>query len=104
MSENDHWRSMARLHGIERDGRTLKREAMVRRLQWEGWTPREREVYATAFLFPDPEISTIDHFMIAGVELNLAGYRRTARIIDPDGDLWLVIEGQLPQRYVGPQT
>ncbi len=98
MSENDHWKSLARRVIPERDGREIKRERIVKGLAWDDWSQREKEVYAAAFLFPDPEISMIDHFFVAGVDLSLKRYARTARIVDPDGDVWLVIEGGRPEK------
>ena len=98
MSENDFWKDMAKRVIPERDAREVKRTRIAKGLDWDDWSQREKEVYACAFLFPDPDIQLIDHFHVAGVPLNLKGYARTARIVDPDGDVWLVVEGGRPQK------
>lgn len=96
--ENDHWKRLARRIIPERDGREVKRDRMATELDWDDWSQREKEVYAAAFMFPNPEIDLVNHFHVKGVELNLKRYARTARIVDPDGNVWLVVEGGRPER------
>lgn len=96
--ENDLWRKLASRVIPERDMREVKRTARAKALDWDDWSQREKEVYTAAFLFPDPDIKLIDHFHVAGVAMMLKGYARTARIVDPDGAVWLVVEGGRPQQ------
>lgn len=95
--EIEHWKRMARRVIPERDAREVKREKIVRGLDWSSWSQREKEVYAAAFLFPDPEIAFIDNHHVDGVSLKLKGFARTQKIVDPDGNVWLVIEGGRPE-------
>lgn len=93
-----HWRDLARRVGIERDGRALKRQRIVRELDWSGWSTEEREVYAAAFLFPAPAEPLIDNITIEGHSLKLSRLSRTATIIDEAGAVWRVVEHGRPEK------
>lgn len=94
----NHWKALAKRVGIERDGRALKRARIAKGLDWAEWTQAEREVYAAAFLFPAPAEPLIDGITINGVVLNMQRLSRTTRIVDENGDVWLVVEHGRPQK------
>lgn len=96
--EMGHWRDLAKRVGIERDGRTIRRQRAIRELDWSDWTKQERAIYAAAFLFPSPAEELIDGIVINGEELSLAALARTARIIDETGSVWLVVERGRPMK------
>lgn len=94
----EHWKRMAANAGIQRDGRTLKRERIVRALDWADWSQEEREIYASAFLFPSPLEPLIDNITISGEVLNMKRLLRTARVVDETGTVWLVVEHCRPEK------
>jgi len=94
----EHWKSMARRVGIERDGRALRRNRIARNLDWSEWTQEEREIYASAFLFPAPLEPLIDGIVINGVDMKLARISRTATVIDETGAVWRVVEHGRPEK------
>lgn len=96
--EIEHWKSLAKRVGIERDGRALKRARIAKNLDWHEWTQEEREVYACAFLFPSPLEPLIDNITIDGHEMKLARLSRTATIIDETGTVWRVVEHGRPEK------
>lgn len=99
MSEGEHhWQDLAKRLGIERDQRDLRRKRAIRDLDWSEWTAEEREVYASAFLFPAPAEELIDGVTINGESLKLARLSRTARVMDETGAVWLVIERGRPMK------
>ena len=89
---------MAKQVGIDRDGRTLRRNRAANRLEWDDWSQKEREIYAAAFLFPSPVEPLIDGITINGVEMKLAKLSRTATIFDEATNaVWRVIEHGRPE-------
>lgn len=101
MSEDiERWKRMAAAAITQRTGRDAKREHIISTLEpdWSQWTQQEREVYAVAFLYPAPLEPLIDKITIKGEEMNRRRYARTTRIVDPAGDVWLVVEHAKPER------
>src|SRR5262245_11286076 len=96
--EIEHWKQLAKRVGIERSHRALKQARIVKGLDWSEWTQEEKEVYASAFLFPQPAEPMIDNITIEGTELNLKRFSRTVRIIDENGAVWLVVEHGRPEK------
>jgi len=94
------WERLALNAVNQRSGREARRERAVSNLEpdWTDWSEREREVYSCAFLFPAPTEPLIDGITINGQELKLARYARTATIVDPEGQTWLVVEHAKPEK------
>jgi hypothetical protein len=100
MSEDhvEHWKALAKRVGIERDQRKVRQSRIAKELDWSEWTQEEREIYASAFLFPVPAEPLVDGITINGVVLNMKRLARTARIIDGNGDVWMVLEHGRPEK------
>jgi hypothetical protein len=96
--EIEHWKRMAKQVGIDRDGRTLRRNRAAKKLEWDDWSQEEREIYAAAFLFPSPVEPLIDGITINGVEMKLSSISRTATIVDDNNAVWRVVEHGRPEK------
>ena len=96
--EIEHWKRMAANLGIQRNLRAEKQTRIAKQLDWNEWSQEEREVYASAFLFPAPAEPLIDGITINGVVLNMKRLSRTARIVEDNGQVWLVVEHARPEK------
>lgn len=94
----EHWKSLAARVGLDRSGRALKQARIAKGLDWSDWSQEEREVYASAFLFPAPLEPLIDGITIDGKVLNMQRLSRTATIIDEAGNVWRVVEHGRPEK------
>jgi hypothetical protein len=94
----EHWKKMAANLGIQRNLRAEKQTRIAKQLNWDSWSQEEREVYASAFLFPGPVEPLINGITINGVVLNMQRLSRTARIIEDNGTVWLVVEHMKPEK------
>lgn len=99
-NEIERWTGLAKNAIGQRNQRDVRRERAVKNLDpdWSAWTQREREVYAAAFLFPAPAEPLIDGVTILGETLNMRALARTAKIVDGDGQVWLVVEHGKPEK------
>ena len=96
--EIEHWKRMAANLGIQRNLRAEKQTRIAKALDWNEWSQEEREVYASAFLFPGPVEPLIDGITINGCVLNMKRLSRTARIVEDNGQVWLVVEHGRPEK------
>ena len=94
----EHWKKMAANLGIQRNLRAEKQTRIAKQLDWNEWSQEEREVYAAVFLFPGPVEPLINGITINGVVLNMQRLSRTARIIEDNGTVWLVVEHMKPEK------